>query len=153
MALGIKDINNHIFYFSLCFDNATTRENWDNSSMGSTSLDSDSDVVYAYGTELLTFINKLFDTPVDEQEMNTTLEYRFILENNNYCLFTRQKSNTFIYFDGFLCKSDDNYYTFINGSGSTYYARFHYTALTKTGAYGMNFYPDSFNTYYNKNKI
>ena len=150
MALAIKDINNHIFYFSLCFDNATTRKNWDTSGIGgSTGLDSDSDVVYAYGTELLTFINKLFDTSIDEQETGTTLEYRFILENNNYCLFTREKENTFVYFDSFLCKSDNSYYTFRVGSGSTSYARFHYLGLTKTGVYGMNFYPSSLGAYYN----
>lgn len=151
MAIGIRDINNHTFYFSLCFDNATTRKNWDSSDAngGSTHLDSDSDVVYRYGTELLTFINKLFDTPVDSQEKNTTLEYRFILENNNYCLFTRKKENVTVYFDGFLCKSDDSYYTFSIGSSPTHFARFHYTAMTKSGVFGMNFYPYGDNNYYN----
>lgn len=142
MAIGIRDINNHTFYFSLCFDNATTRENWDSSDENGTPLDSDSDVVYAYGTELLSFMNKLFDTPRESQEVGTTLEYRFILENNNYCLFTRKKISTVqYYYDGFLCKSDDSYYTFSVGS-STKYARFNYTALNQGGVFGMNSYPN-----------
>lgn len=137
MALSIIDTNGHKFYFTLCYDNSTTRKNWDSESGGSTSLTSDSDIIYRYGTELIKFIDDLIDTPQTHQETGTTIEYRFILSNGNYCLFTRKRTgDVTYYYNSFLCKSDDSYFTYEHGS-NIYYSRFFYSGLTFTGVFGM----------------